>query len=278
MSDRRPLFRHVFILHLHQISRRLISGLAIILLATAAHGNPARLVRPDADRMINSLAAVTPEGVRLQRVEWDADGVFLQGCAIGSARVATLMRSLEDSPHFANPELLRIKSSALDGVRCQLFDLKVQPQATAHSVTASGRRARPDELQDLLVRLNHQALGQGLQVRDFQIGEPKQGQGGVPLTLRIHGSFEGFAGLWQDWSSLEPVVLLGCFSLQGQSDNTIDVEAQLLVPIAGKPMGQTAACERRLPPVPEPQPAVEETMPTAPASPSIPDTPWLDSD
>lgn len=64
--------------------------------------------------MFNELTRQMPEGVYLKSVKQTGNKVNVTGYAQSNARVSQLMRNLDASPIFENPNLIEIKSSTLN--------------------------------------------------------------------------------------------------------------------------------------------------------------------
>jgi len=67
-----------------------------------------------------------PEGVYLKGVKQTGAKVNVTGYAQSNARVSTLMRNIESSPWLSSPELVEIKSVALDKQKVNEFTLNLQ--------------------------------------------------------------------------------------------------------------------------------------------------------
>lgn len=78
--------------------------------------------RGEVVQALDQLIRQTPEGVYYTSVKQSEDVITLEGLAQSSARVSTLMRSLNDSPMFESPVLVQIKAATGGG--------KVQDQMT----------------------------------------------------------------------------------------------------------------------------------------------------
>ena len=74
-----------------------------------------------------------PDGVYLKAVKQTGAEVNVQGYAKSNARVATLIRNLEASPHLESSDLVETKAATVHGLRVSEFAVKVkltQPQTT----------------------------------------------------------------------------------------------------------------------------------------------------
>jgi type IV pilus assembly protein PilN len=68
-------------------------------------GNRAEVVH-----LLDQLVRQLPEGVYLKAVKQSGNRVTITGLTQSQARVSTLMRNLESSPHLENPSLVEIKA------------------------------------------------------------------------------------------------------------------------------------------------------------------------
>jgi type IV pilus assembly protein PilN len=68
-------------------------------------GNRAEVVH-----LLDQLVRQLPEGVYLKAVKQTGNRVTITGLTQSQARVSTLMRNLESSPHLENPSLVEIKA------------------------------------------------------------------------------------------------------------------------------------------------------------------------
>jgi type IV pilus assembly protein PilN len=82
--------------------------------------------RTEAVHLLDQLVRQLPDGVYLKSVRQQGARVTLVGYAQSNARVSTLMRNVESSPWLATPELVEIRSVALDRQKVNEFTLTVQ--------------------------------------------------------------------------------------------------------------------------------------------------------
>lgn len=75
--------------------------------------------------LLDQLARQLPDGVYLKGVKQSGNNISLQGYAQSNARVATLMRSLEDSPWLQSPNLIEVKAATINNLRASEFSLNV---------------------------------------------------------------------------------------------------------------------------------------------------------
>jgi type IV pilus assembly protein PilN len=82
--------------------------------------------RTEAVHLLDQLVRQLPDGVYLKTVRQNGARVTLVGYAQSNARVSTLMRNIENSPWLAGPELIEIRSVALDKQKVNEFTLAMQ--------------------------------------------------------------------------------------------------------------------------------------------------------
>lgn len=79
--------------------------------------------RAEAVRLLSELVKQMPEGVYLRSIKQDNTRISLAGYAQSSARVSTLMRSIEASPWLEKPRLIEIKAVLVEKRRLNEFNL-----------------------------------------------------------------------------------------------------------------------------------------------------------
>jgi len=72
------------------------------------------------------MIRLLPDGLYLKSFKQTGDSVSIGGYTQSSARVSTLMRSLEESPWFEQPTLVEIKSATVNNLRANEFLLTVK--------------------------------------------------------------------------------------------------------------------------------------------------------
>ena len=82
--------------------------------------------RTEAVHALDQLVRQLPDGLYLRSVKQNGAKVTLVGYAQSNARVSTLMRNIESSPWLGSPELIEIKSVALDKQKVNEFTLSLQ--------------------------------------------------------------------------------------------------------------------------------------------------------
>lgn len=92
--------------------------------------------RFEAARMIDSLNAMTPEGVYLTSIKaTGADEYTLTGKATSDSKIADFMRVIPDTQMFNQPSLARINK--VDNLQEFELNVKVQPRTTEESAGVS---------------------------------------------------------------------------------------------------------------------------------------------
>jgi Tfp pilus assembly protein PilN len=87
--------------------------------------------RTEAVHLLDQLVRQLPDGVYLRSVKQNGTRVTLVGYAQSNARVSTLMRNIEASPWLTGPELIEIKSVALDRQKVNEFTLALHVKRAA---------------------------------------------------------------------------------------------------------------------------------------------------
>jgi type IV pilus assembly protein PilN len=82
--------------------------------------------RTEVVHLFDEIIRILPEGLYVKSVKQTGDQIELLGYTQSSARVSTLMRSLEDSPWFEQPSLIEIKAATVNNLRANEFNLKVK--------------------------------------------------------------------------------------------------------------------------------------------------------
>lgn len=96
--------------------------------------------RTEVVHLFDEIIRILPEGLYLKSLRQTGDQIELQGYAQSSARVSTLMRSLDDSPWFERPTLIEIKAATVNNLRANEFNLKVwQSKQTAEDESQEAR-------------------------------------------------------------------------------------------------------------------------------------------
>ena len=90
--------------------------------------------RTEAVHLLDQLVRQLPDGVYLKSVKQNGARITLVGYAQSNARVSTLMRNVENSPWLTAPDLIEIRSVALDRQKVNEFTLAVQIKRQAPAV------------------------------------------------------------------------------------------------------------------------------------------------
>ena len=101
--------------------------------------------RTEAVHLLDQLVRQLPDGVYLKSVKQNGARVTLVGYAQSNARVSTLMRNIESSPWLSAPDLIEIRSVALDKQKVNEFTLAMQikRQAPAVNTVPAGTQPAP---------------------------------------------------------------------------------------------------------------------------------------
>lgn len=81
--------------------------------------------RTETVQLFNELVRQMPEGVYLKTLKQSGPKINLTGYAQSNARVSTLMRNLEASPHLEHADLVEVKAAVLNTRRVSEFNLNV---------------------------------------------------------------------------------------------------------------------------------------------------------
>ncbi len=96
--------------------------------------------RTEVVHLFDEMIRILPEGLYVKSIKQTGDELQLSGYAQSSARVSTLMRSLEESPWFEQPNLIEIKAVTVSNLRANEFALKVkQTKQQAEAGAKEGR-------------------------------------------------------------------------------------------------------------------------------------------
>jgi type IV pilus assembly protein PilN len=90
--------------------------------------------RTEAVHLLDQLVRQLPDGVYLKSVKQQGARVTLVGYAQSNARVSTLMRNIESSPWLMAPDLIEIRSVALDKQKVNEFTLALRVKREAPAV------------------------------------------------------------------------------------------------------------------------------------------------
>ncbi len=98
--------------------------------------------RAEAVHLMNEMVKQMPEGVYLRSITQEGRKVTLNGYTQSNTRVSTLMRNLEASPWFENPQLVEIKAVTVDKKRINEFILVAMLTRQQPADVAAGKGAK----------------------------------------------------------------------------------------------------------------------------------------
>lgn len=81
--------------------------------------------RTEATRIFDELIKTLPEGVFIKSFKQTGTAISVSGTSLSSARIAALMRNLEQSTVFSTPVLVEVKSTLVDNIRANDFSLRI---------------------------------------------------------------------------------------------------------------------------------------------------------
>jgi type IV pilus assembly protein PilN len=79
--------------------------------------------RSDVVHLLDQMLRILPDGVYLKTLKQNKNQINLVGYAQSSARVSTLMRSIEDSPWLDTPVLVEVRAATVGSTRLSEFTL-----------------------------------------------------------------------------------------------------------------------------------------------------------
>ena len=98
--------------------------------------------RTEVVHLFDQMIRLLPEGLYLKSFKQTGDVVSITGYTQSSARVSTLMRSLDDSPWFESASLVEIKAATVNNLRANEFVLTVkQTRQQVGDATDQGGKA-----------------------------------------------------------------------------------------------------------------------------------------
>ena len=98
--------------------------------------------RTEVVHLFDQMIRLLPEGLYLKSFKQAGDVVTITGYTQSSARVSTLMRSLDDSPWFESAGLVEIKAATVNNLRANEFVLTVkQTRQQVGDATDKGGKA-----------------------------------------------------------------------------------------------------------------------------------------
>jgi type IV pilus assembly protein PilN len=81
--------------------------------------------RSEVVHLMDQLARQLPDGVYLKSIKQSDTRVLITGYTQSQARVSTLMRNLESSPHLERPGLIEIKTATVGTQRLNEFNMSI---------------------------------------------------------------------------------------------------------------------------------------------------------
>ena len=98
--------------------------------------------RTEVVHLFDQMIRLLPEGLYLKSFKQTGDTINISGYTQSSARVSTLMRSLEDSPLFEAANLVEIKAATVNNLRANEFVLSIkQSRPQAEETNDKGAKA-----------------------------------------------------------------------------------------------------------------------------------------
>ena len=82
--------------------------------------------RTEVVHLFDQMIRLLPDGLYLKSFKQEGDTVTISGYTQSSARVSTLMRSLDDAPWFESTRLIEIKAATVNNLRANEFVLTVK--------------------------------------------------------------------------------------------------------------------------------------------------------
>jgi len=82
--------------------------------------------RTEVVHLFDQMIRLLPDGLYLNSIKQTGDVITISGYTQSSARVSTLMRSLNDSPWFDSSTLIEIKAATVNNLRANQFILTVR--------------------------------------------------------------------------------------------------------------------------------------------------------
>jgi len=100
--------------------------------------------RSDVVHLLDQMLRILPDGVYLKSLKQTGNKISIVGNASSSARVSTLMRSIEDSPWLDTPTLIEVHATTVGaGARMNEFSLNFNLTKQAATTPAAPAPAKP---------------------------------------------------------------------------------------------------------------------------------------
>lgn len=96
--------------------------------------------RSEVVHLLDQLVRQLPDGVYLRSIKQAGTRVTIAGLTQSQARVSTLMRNLESSPHLESPGLVEIKSATVAGQRANEFLMNVNITRAKAEAPVAGKK------------------------------------------------------------------------------------------------------------------------------------------
>jgi type IV pilus assembly protein PilN len=94
--------------------------------------------------LLDEMARQLPDGIYLKGIKQQGGKVTINGYTQSQARVSTLMRNLEASPHLESPNLIEIRATPQASTRINEFTLTVnieRPKQDDEKTTKTAKTA-----------------------------------------------------------------------------------------------------------------------------------------
>ncbi len=99
--------------------------------------------RSDVVHLLDQTLRILPDGVYLKSLKQTGYKISVVGYASSSARVSTLMRSIEDSPWLDTPTLIEVHATTVAGTRLNEFSLNFNLTKQAAPAAAAPAPTKP---------------------------------------------------------------------------------------------------------------------------------------
>ncbi len=99
--------------------------------------------RSEVVHLLDQLVRQLPDGVYLRSIKQVGNRVTINGLTQSQARVSTLMRNLESSPHLEKPGLVEIKSGQQSSLRVNEFVMNIEITRAKAEETAKKPAPKP---------------------------------------------------------------------------------------------------------------------------------------
>lgn len=89
--------------------------------------------------LLDQLVRQLPDGVYLKAIKQTGTKVMISGYTQSQARVSTLMRNLESSPHLEQPSLVEIKAAQIGTQRLNEFTMNINIRRAVAAQETAGK-------------------------------------------------------------------------------------------------------------------------------------------